>query len=129
MFFFFRFNRHPHPPTSLFRMYVIDPNNLNHWMRLLNWWLFLVFIYLCSFQHENNIIHRDLKAENVLNTSNSCIKVADFGFSKRVINHNQALDTFCGSPPYAAPELFKDESLHRGHLWMCGQWASYFFSW
>ena len=58
------------------------------------------------YMHANNIVHRDLKAENLLLDADCNIKIADFGFS----NHfkiGTKLDTFCGSPPYAAPELFQ----------------------
>ncbi|XP_048885735.1 serine/threonine-protein kinase MARK2 isoform X17 [Brienomyrus brachyistius] len=59
-----------------------------------------------QYCHQKCIVHRDLKAENLLLDSDMNIKIADFGFSNEFTLGNK-LDTFCGSPPYAAPELFQ----------------------
>ncbi|XP_067830975.1 MAP/microtubule affinity-regulating kinase 3-like isoform X2 [Heptranchias perlo] len=59
-----------------------------------------------QYCHQRNIVHRDLKAENLLLDADCNIKIADFGFSNEFQFGNK-LDTFCGSPPYAAPELFQ----------------------
>jgi MAP/microtubule affinity-regulating kinase len=59
-----------------------------------------------QYCHQKHIVHRDLKAENLLLDSDMNIKIADFGFSNEFTIGNK-LDTFCGSPPYAAPELFQ----------------------
>lgn len=48
----------------------------------------------------------NFQAENLLLDADMNIKIADFGFSNEFVPGNK-LDTFCGSPPYAAPELFQ----------------------
>lgn len=60
--------------------------------------------------HQKNIVHRDLKAENLLLDADANIKIADFGFSNE-FRLGSKLDTFCGSPPYAAPELFQGKKI------------------
>ncbi|XP_055729232.1 MAP/microtubule affinity-regulating kinase 3-like isoform X1 [Salvelinus fontinalis] len=59
-----------------------------------------------QYCHQKHIVHRDLKAENLLLDADMNIKIADFGFSNEFVMGSK-LDTFCGSPPYAAPELFQ----------------------
>ncbi|EDO41348.1 predicted protein, partial [Nematostella vectensis] len=46
--------------------------------------------------HKRNVVHRDLKCENVLLDDNNVIKISDFGFATRYPS-NKLLETFCGS--------------------------------
>ena len=61
------------------------------------------------------------QAENLLLDGDMNIKIADFGFSNEFTPGNK-LDTFCGSPPYAAPELFQGEWiwLQKDKQYACG---------
>ncbi|KAL1502082.1 hypothetical protein ABEB36_007280 [Hypothenemus hampei] len=68
--------------------------------------IFRQIVSAVSYCHSNGVVHRDLKAENLLLDHNMNIKLADFGFSNQFTEGN-LLTTFCGSPPYAAPELFQ----------------------
>jgi len=61
-----------------------------------------------EFCHANLIVHRDLKPENLLLDGNGNIKISDFGLSN-MIEPGKLLDSFCGSPLYAAPEILLAE--------------------
>ncbi|XP_037094872.1 serine/threonine-protein kinase NIM1-like [Pollicipes pollicipes] len=60
--------------------------------------------------HDQNLVHRDVKADNVFLTRRGRAKLGDLGFSTRVTSATQQLTSFCGSPPYAAPELLEAAS-------------------
>uniref|UniRef100_A0A0N5AJ25 non-specific serine/threonine protein kinase n=1 Tax=Syphacia muris TaxID=451379 RepID=A0A0N5AJ25_9BILA len=57
-----------------------------------------------AYCHHRGIVHRDIKAENILLDKNNDVKLIDFGFSN-IQQPKVLMSTWCGSPPYAAPEL------------------------
>ncbi|EDV42776.1 uncharacterized protein Dana_GF18162 [Drosophila ananassae] len=67
--------------------------------------IFRQLVSAIQYCHSKFVVHRDLKAENLLLDQHMNIKIADFGFGN-TFDPNAQLETFCGSPPYAAPELF-----------------------
>ncbi|CAF3815713.1 unnamed protein product [Adineta steineri] len=66
--------------------------------------IFRQIVSAVHFLHKNQIVHRDLKLENILIDHNGDIKLADFGLSNNW-SPRRLLHTFCGSPLYASPEI------------------------
>jgi serine/threonine protein kinase len=73
-----------------------------------------------QYLHVNGIIHRDLKLCNIIIDANDTIKVCDFGLAHIMLPDGQ-LDSLCGSPEYASPELISNQKYDpKADIWACG---------
>ncbi|KAL8963391.1 MAG: hypothetical protein Q9193_000344 [Seirophora villosa] len=83
--------------------------------------LFRQIIAGLSYCHRFNICHRDLKPENILLDSNGNVKIVDFGMAV-LQPTSRELNTACGSPNYAAPEVIRGQGYrgNRADIWSCG---------
>ncbi|XP_052006636.1 STE20-like serine/threonine-protein kinase isoform X2 [Xyrauchen texanus] len=79
-----------------------------------------------TYLHENKIIHRDLKAGNILFTADGDIKLADFGVSAKNTKTLQRRDSFIGTPYWMAPEVVMCETSkdrpydYKADIWSLG---------
>lgn len=76
-----------------------------------------------EYLHGHGICHRDIKPENILITNKGNWKLADFGFVKGVtFDGRLKRHSKCGSPLYAAPEVFKQNLYNpfKADIWSCG---------
>ncbi|KAF7221289.1 transcript variant X2, partial [Nothobranchius furzeri] len=82
---------------------------------------FRQIISALDFCHSHSICHRDLKPENLLLDEKSNIRIADFGMASLQVGEN-LLETSCGSPHYACPEVIRGEKYdgRRADVWSCG---------
>ena len=70
-----------------------------------------------KYFHENGVVYRDLKLDNILLTTDGHIKIADYGLCKKDMYYGSSTSTFCGTPEFMAPEILLDKKYGRAVDW------------
>ncbi|CAI5476039.1 unnamed protein product, partial [Closterium sp. Yama58-4] len=94
---------------------------------ILNW--FVQLVLALEYLHHKNILHRDVKAENVFLRSRhdtplgnaATVQLGDFGISRMLEAHEAVARSFVGTPLYMSPELIRNEPYdHKSDIWALG---------
>ena len=82
------------------------------------------FYQICrglQYIHSKNIIHRDIKSQNIFLMKNGKIKIGDFGIAKALTNTKNNATTIIGTPYYFSPEIINGESYnYKTDIWSLG---------
>ena len=83
--------------------------------------IFKQLIITLQYIHSNNIVHRDIKPDNILLDLDNTIKLCDFGVSK-IIPHGQLINDSCGTPAFIAPEILLESPYdpYATDIWSSG---------
>ena len=83
--------------------------------------LFHQIITGVRYINSKNVLHRDIKLDNILLTSQGDVKICDFGVSK-LVQKNEIMTEQCGTPAYIAPEVFEDKGYegYSSDVWSAG---------
>ena len=82
-----------------------------------------------KYIHKKNIIHRDIKLDNILIDTTNTVKICDFGVSRK-INKGEKIYERCGTPAYIAPEIYKKIGYtgFQSDIWSAGVTLYYILS-
>ncbi|KAI7816133.1 hypothetical protein BC939DRAFT_470279 [Gamsiella multidivaricata] len=70
-----------------------------------------------QYFHQNNIVYRDLKLDNILLTLDGHVKIADYGLCKENMPYGVTTRTICGTPEFMAPEILEEQPYDRAVDW------------
>uniref|UniRef100_A0A8B9LQG6 non-specific serine/threonine protein kinase n=1 Tax=Astyanax mexicanus TaxID=7994 RepID=A0A8B9LQG6_ASTMX len=75
-----------------------------------------------DYMHEQDIVHRDLKCDNILVTEDCNVKITDFGLSRVIKVYPELCSTFCGTRCYLSPEVLKKQKYDgkKSDVWSLG---------
>merc|ERR1719369_2168008 len=88
-------------------------------VQVLTW--FVQITFGLQYIHKKNILHRDLKTQNIFLTTQNIIKIGDFGISKSLSHTLDLATTAIGTPHYLSPEICKRLPYnHKSDMWSLG---------
>ena len=83
---------------------------------------FVQIAFGLQYIHKKNILHRDLKTQNIFLTSQKLIKIGDFGISKSLSHTLDLATTAIGTPHYLSPEICRRQPYnHKSDMWSLGR--------